>query len=85
MTEKARFTLPILSADPTVGSNWLLSALGDGLSYDPEQLSGTIVVHPGGDVGSPGDFTALAGLDGDFNHDGSVDAADYVIWQGWQP
>jgi hypothetical protein len=70
-----------LDADPTNGANWALAALGDGLSYGPNQVSATSLLHPGGDVGSPGDFTVAAGLDGDFNGDGRVDAADYVLWR----
>ncbi len=78
----ASIYLTNLGNDPTMGSSWLLSALGDGLSYNPNQVSGVIVVHPGGDVGSPGTFTALAaGIAGDYNDDGTVDAADYVIWR----
>ena len=26
-------------------------------------------------------WSAVAGLPGDFNHDGTVDAADYVVWR----
>jgi Lamin Tail Domain len=71
-----------LGADPNIGSNWILSSDSDGLSYHPEQVSGTVVVDPGGEVGSPGSFSAVAvGLLGDFNDDGKVDAADYVIWR----
>jgi hypothetical protein len=71
-----------LSLDPTVGANWLLSTLVDGLSYGPNLLTGTIVVDPGGAVGSPGSFAVVElGLDGDFNDDGKVDAADYTDWR----
>ncbi|HVT27172.1 MAG TPA: hypothetical protein VHE81_04070, partial [Lacipirellulaceae bacterium] len=79
---KGSIYLKDLSLDPTVGSNWALASLGDGLSYSPNQLTGTITLHPGGDVGSPGDFTPFSpSLDGDFNGDNKVDAADYVIWR----
>jgi hypothetical protein len=72
-----------LSLDPTVGGNWILASTTDGLSYGPNQVSGSQNIHPGGDVGSPGNFVIVPpdDLDGDYNEDGTVDAADYVVWR----
>jgi hypothetical protein len=63
------------AADPTDGVNWALSADGvDGARFGNSPRTG--------DVGSPGFVPGLStALEGDFNGDGSVDAADYVVWR----
>lgn len=66
-----------LASDPAVGTNWLLSTPGDGLSFNPNPVGGTVIEHNGGDVGSPG--TAPTGgpvIDADFNNDGMIDGTD---------
>ena len=73
--------LTSLDADPNQGSSWLLS---NGRS--PMQVSATLTDHTGGDIGSPGTVgAALAGVLGDYNNNGTVDAADYVLWRNGGP
>jgi hypothetical protein len=70
-----------LDADLSQGASWLLS---NGRS--PMQVIATLTDHTGGDIGSPGAVgTELAGVLGDYNNDGSVDAADYVLWRNGGP
>jgi hypothetical protein len=70
-----------LDADPSQGASWLLS---NGRS--PMQVIATLPDHTGGDVGSPGSVgTALVGVLGDYNNNGIVDAADYVLWRNGGP
>jgi hypothetical protein len=70
-----------LDADPSQGASWLLS---NGRS--PMQVSATLPDHTGGDIGSPGAIgTALPGVPGDYNNNGTVDAADYVLWRNGGP
>jgi hypothetical protein len=70
-----------LSADPATPASWLLS--DDTNSIGPEEILQTVVDHPGGDVGSPGiaPGTVAPSLPGDYNSNGRVDAADYVVWR----
>jgi hypothetical protein len=71
-----------LSLNPALAASWVLASDTDGLSYFPNEVTGTQNIHPGGDVGSPGTFVIVPpGVDGDFNEDGEVDAADYVMWR----
>lgn len=74
-----------LSADSSVGSNWLLSGnLNDFDSYNATGiLLSSITRYEGGDLASPGEFTALTPevLAGDYNDDGVVNAADYTVWR----
>jgi hypothetical protein len=73
--------LTSLSADPSQGASWLLS---NGRS--PMQVTATLPDHTGGDIGSPGAVgTELAGVLGDYNDNGIVDAADYVLWRNGGP
>ena len=46
-----------LDLDPLVGESWLLSSVGDGLSYRSLFAGG----NSGGDIGSPGALTAVPG------------------------
>jgi hypothetical protein len=76
--------LPDLAVDPGLGESWILAAENDGfgISYNATGLGGIIDVHPGGDVGSPGSFGPdTGGTPGDYNDDGIVNAADYVLWR----
>jgi hypothetical protein len=70
-----------LDADPSQGASWQLS---NGRS--PMQVIATLTDHTGGDIGSPGAVgTELAGVLGDYNDNGVVDAADYVLWRNGGP
>jgi hypothetical protein len=73
-----------LSGDPNVGLNWTRAgAAGDTLSHQASPIFHTAVDHEGGDVGSPGyaPGAVIANVDGDYNDDGIVGAADYVVWR----
>jgi hypothetical protein len=72
------------SGDPNVGANWTRAgASGDSLSFQASGIFETATDHPGDDVGSPGIVpgTINPTLQGDYNGDGRVDAADYVVWR----
>ena len=65
------------NADPTQGTNWLLSASGDLLSRNASPaLQNSVPDHTGGDIGSPGLFGAPPAIDGDFDDDGDYDCDD---------
>ncbi|HEX2475332.1 MAG TPA: hypothetical protein VHK01_11325, partial [Lacipirellulaceae bacterium] len=73
-----------LSGDPNVGENWTRAgASGDSLSFQATAIFEMSIDHPGGDIGSPGFVPGEVAptLPGDFNADGAVDAADYVVWR----
>jgi lamin tail-like protein len=73
-----------LSGDPNVGENWTRAgATGDNLSFQAAAIFEMAIDHPGGDVGSPGFVPGevTPTLPGDYNADGAVDAADYVVWR----
>jgi hypothetical protein len=68
--------------DPTVGESWALSTTIDGFSLSANGIAGTITIHPGGDLGTPGAFIiAEPGDDADFDNDNDVDGNDFLIWQ----
>jgi hypothetical protein len=70
-----------LDADPSQPASWLLSA-----GRSPMEVTATLPDHAGGDIGSPGAVgMALAGVSGDYNNNGIVDAADYVLWRNGGP
>ena len=74
--------MPDMSADRTVGGNWVNAASMDVFgSFNATALFGTITHHPGGDVASPGSFTVVAADDADFDDDGDVDGRDFFRWQ----
>jgi hypothetical protein len=69
-----------LTLSQTTPESWSRSI--DGNSVGPQPVLAEVVDHPGGDVGSPGYVPgAVASLDGDYNGNGAVDAADYVLWR----
>jgi hypothetical protein len=69
-----------LSSNPATPSSWTLS--NNNNSSTPQPVLADVVDHPGGDVGSPGFVPGLTvSLDGDFNGNGVVDTADYVLWR----
>jgi hypothetical protein len=74
--------LASLSADPSSGSSWALSAAGDSQdSFNAAEVTRAVQIHPGGDVGSPGVFGAAPTIDADFDGDNDVDGADLLVWQ----
>jgi hypothetical protein len=73
-----------LAGDPNDGENWTRAgASGDNLSFPAQPIFELAIDHPGGDVGSPGNVPGVITptLPGDYNSDGAVDTADYVVWQ----
>jgi hypothetical protein len=69
-----------LTSNPATPSSWTLS--NNNNSSTPQAVLAEVVDHPGGDVGSPGFVSSLTvPLDGDYNGNGVVDAADYVWWR----
>jgi hypothetical protein len=61
-----------LSADNNSGGNWAQSAAGAAKAVSP-----TGSTFSAADIGSPGRFY----LGGDYNGNGVVDGADYVVWR----
>lgn len=87
-TGSASITLTDLSLDQNLAGSWANSELGINGAVNPTALTGTITIHPGGDIASPGNFTAftpVVGINGDYNDDGTVDAADYTEWRDAAP
>lgn len=74
-----------LNADPNVGANWVLSPGGSVTSFNAAGLSGNVVIHPGGDVGSPGSFDTVTVADVDLDNDGDIDGADFLLIQRDNP
>ncbi len=82
----ASIFLANLASSPGSGSNWLRSNVGDFVgTTNAVAVTQDVVVHPGGDVGSPGSFNGSgnpAFLPADFNHDGAVNSTDLAVWKG---
>lgn len=74
-----------LSADPNVGANWVLSPSGSVTSFNAAELTGSVTIHPGGDVGSPGTFNIVTVADVDLDNDGDIDGADFLLIQQTNP
>jgi hypothetical protein len=71
-----------LSANPALGVSWTLSGGANDAagSFHPAPIQRPD--HPGGDVGSPGFVPGVTqALAGDYNGDGSINAADYTVWR----
>jgi len=82
--DAASIFLKSLNLDPAAGANWVRSGTAQDTlgSSTANPVPGTLVDHPGGDVGSPGKVgPATAGLLGDYNGNHVVDAADYTVWR----
>jgi hypothetical protein len=68
-------------ADPMVPASWQRP---NGTA--PMQLTATLIDHTGGDIGSPGMVPGSTPVVlGDYNDDGAVNAADYVLWREGGP
>lgn len=82
-TDDGNGSIHILSfgTDQSVGDNWALSNEVDGISFFATGINGTLTIHSGGDLGTPGVFTVATASDADFNNDNVVDGADFLIWQ----
>ena len=76
-------SLSTLNADTTNGLSWLLSNEFDGVSF--QVALGSTNLHPGGDVGSPGSFSAAPVADVDADNDGDIDGADFLLLQQTNP
>jgi Lamin Tail Domain len=81
--DAASIFLKSLSLNAEAGYSWARSGTPDDTlgSSTANQVVGTLVDHPGGDVGSPGRVGAAAGLLGDYNGDHVINAADYTVWR----
>lgn len=75
-------SLASLDSDTTNGLSWNLSNEFDGVSF---QIALDTVLHPGGDVGSPGSFTPVVAADVDLDNDGDIDGADFLLIQQTDP
>jgi hypothetical protein len=72
--------MPNLTSNPASPASWTRSSNTN--SFGPQQVSADVIDHPGGDVGSPGFAPGvIATLNGDYNGNGVVDGADYVLWR----
>jgi hypothetical protein len=69
-------------ANPAEPMSWQLSA-----GTPPMQVTATLFDHSGDDIGSPGTVPGVVvpGVPGDYNNNGAVDAADYVLWRNGGP
>ena len=66
-----------LNSNPATPSSWSLS--NNNNSATPQPVLADVVDHPGGDIGSPGFVPGVTvSVNGDYNGNGVVDAADYV-------
>jgi hypothetical protein len=81
----ASIFLANLVSPPANGANWLRSAVDDFVdSKNAIAVTQDVAIHPGGDIGSPGTFNGSGTPTppaADFNHNGTVDAPDLVVWK----
>jgi hypothetical protein len=70
-----------LTSNPATPASWTRANSTN--SVTPQPVLGTVIDHPGNDIGSPGFVpgTVVTPLLGDYNGNGAVDAADYVVWR----
>jgi hypothetical protein len=70
-----------MGANKTVGENWTLSIEAQGSNITATAITGTLTIHAGGELGTPGAFSVSATEDADFDNDSDVDGNDFLIWQ----
>jgi hypothetical protein len=58
-----------------------LSAFGDSVGYGTALDGDTLLISSNRDGGQVYLLAPALNPDGDFNHDGAVDAVDYVVWR----
>ena len=82
-TSRQSIHLVNLASPATSGASWARSVADDlAGSASAAQVSDDVAIHPGGDLGTPGTFGAVSTTnDADFNNDGIVNGADFLIWQ----
>jgi hypothetical protein len=84
VNDQSSIYLNNMSGDPNAAASWRRAGVaGDTLSYTASPIFDTTIDHLGGDIGSPG-FAPGAVVpitSGDYNDDGIVNAADYVVWR----
>jgi len=82
-TSRQSIHLVNLASPATNGASWARSVADDlAGSANAAQVSDDVAIHPGGDLGTPGTFGAVPTTnDADFNNDGIVNGADFLIWQ----
>lgn len=82
-TSRQSIHLVNLASPATSGASWARSVADDlAGSANAAQVSDDVAIHPGGDLGTPGTFGAVPTTsDADFNNDGIVNGADFLIWQ----
>jgi hypothetical protein len=84
VNDQSSIWLNSLTGDPNAGASWRRAgASGDTLSHLSLPILAETIDHEGGDVGSPGlaPGSVVISAAGDYNDDGIVDAADYVLWR----
>jgi hypothetical protein len=68
--------------NPEEAASWMRAGTnGESLSANATAIFQMATDHPGDDVGSPGFVPNAAGVPGDYNGNGVVDAADYTYWR----
>ncbi|MEM9351677.1 MAG: lamin tail domain-containing protein [Planctomycetota bacterium] len=79
--DRASISLDDLAATPITAANWSRSSSSDGVSFNAAPSAGSVLVHPGGDIGSPGFAAGGPALAADLDSDADVDISDLLAWQ----
>lgn len=82
-TSRQSIHLVNLASSASSGASWARSVAADlAASANAAAVVDSVAIHPGGDLGSPGQFGGSTPVnDADFNDDGIVNGADLLIWQ----
>ncbi|MBA4105400.1 MAG: hypothetical protein C0485_06545 [Pirellula sp.] len=82
-TSRQSIHLVNLASPASNGASWARSVADDlAGSANAAAVLDSVAIHPGGDLGSPGQFgVSTPANDADFNDDGIVNGADLLIWQ----